>query len=336
MNRLTLLVVGVWGMAFLLSLGLFGVLTAKGEILSRGIANPLLIAGEQVSSEAELPSAESDFSPPNIAVSHERLSALPKAATALLSSPEQLAMRTSRAQPSSPPSTEGPIIIGHSVAGRPLEVYRFGSGPTERMIVAGIHGGYEWNTIALADELITHLSQHPELVPPDKTLYLLRALNPDGEARAHGVEGRANENGVDLNRNWPVNWQYDWPRAGCWVYRSITAGWRPASEAETAALMDFLLHHRIDALISYHSAVLGIFPGGRPPDAASVSLAKAVARVSNYPYPPIDTGCEMTGMFADWASANGIAAIDLELTDHQHTDFEQNLTILSVFLNWKR
>ncbi|RME88965.1 MAG: hypothetical protein D6770_05740, partial [Anaerolineae bacterium] len=97
------------------------------------------------------------------------------------------------------PTGERPITIGYSVSGRPLEVYVFGNGETEKMIVAGIHGGNEWNTIALADELILYLSEHPETVPPDVTLYILRNLNPDGEARAHGIEGRVNDHGVDLN-----------------------------------------------------------------------------------------------------------------------------------------
>src|SRR5918996_6518594 len=43
-----------------------------------------------------------------------------------------------------------PTIIGFSLGARPIEVYRFGAGEKEYLIVAGIHGGYEWNTIALA------------------------------------------------------------------------------------------------------------------------------------------------------------------------------------------
>ena len=34
------------------------------------------------------------------------------------------------------------------------------------------------------------------------------------------------------------------------------------SEPETQALANFLSEHRIDALINYHSAALGIFPAG--------------------------------------------------------------------------
>jgi len=241
--------------------------------------------------------------------------------------------------PASQPLTPIPanrLVIGYSVEGRPLEAYRFGNGPLGRMIVAGIHGGYEWNTIALADELLAHLAEHPEIVPADVTLHILRSLNPDGEARSRGVHGRVNANGVDLNRNWQVHWQAAWPQAGCWKYTPITGGSGPASEKETRALMNFIVAANVEALISYHSAALGIFAGGLPSDAASLSLADAAAAVSDYPYPPLDTGCQYTGQLIDWASYNDIAALDIELTNHRDTDFKQNLDILNVFLNWRR
>jgi hypothetical protein len=60
--------------------------------------------------------------------------------------------------PTPSPFLRGPITIGTSVAGRDLEVFQFGSGDSHRMIVAGIHGGYEGNTIRLADELIQVLT----------------------------------------------------------------------------------------------------------------------------------------------------------------------------------
>ena len=202
------------------------------------------------------------------------------------------------------------------------------------MIVAGIHGGYEYNTIILADELIEYLNNHPEVIPPDQTLFILRAFNPDGFARSRGFSGRANENNVDLNRNFPSKWQPDWPRAGCWDYIPITGGTAAASEPETRALIEFITSRDLKALISYHSAALGIFPGGQPIDPASASLAKAVAAVSDYPYPPIEAGCVYTGQFVDWAVDQGIPAIDIELTNHQDSDFTINLGILSVFLDW--
>jgi len=237
--------------------------------------------------------------------------------------------------PASPtPEIPQPEVIGISVAGRPLHVYKFGNGPIEKMIIAGIHGGYEWNTIVLADELIEYLENHPEIVPPEQTLYLLRAFNPDGYARSTGFGGRANENNVDLNRNFPSYWQAEWPRAGCWDYIPITGGTAPASESETRALMAFVKSHGIQAFISYHSAALGIFPGGQPPDPGSLSLAESIAAVSDYPYPPIEAGCAYTGQLVDWLSDQGIPAIDIELTNHKDSDFAKNLAILSVFLDW--
>ncbi|MEJ2447751.1 MAG: M14 family metallopeptidase [Anaerolineales bacterium] len=242
--------------------------------------------------------------------------------------------------PSPIPPTPTPVnipsqIIGYSVAERPLEVYQFGTGPTQKMIVAGIHGGYEWNTIALANELIDYLSTHPGVVPADQTLYILPAFNPDGFERSRGFGGRANDNNVDLNRNFPSSWQPEWPRAGCWDYIPIEGGSAAASEPETQSLMKFVQKHRISAFISYHSAALGIFPGGQPADPASLSLAEALAEVSEYPYPPIDAGCVFTGQLVDWISDQGIAGVDIELTNHQETDFEINLAILSVFLDWE-
>lgn len=262
---------------------------------------------------------------------------------------------TSIATPTEPPRTEtasaaysatpvqepsgtpaGELVIGYSVAGRPITVTQFGDGPVVRLIVAGIHGGNEWNTSALADELISHLRDQPERVPPEVTLYVLRALNPDGAARGTDIYARANDNNVDLNRNWPSRWQPNWSRNGCWRYLTLSGGSAAGSEPEVRALMAFMHAYAVDAVISYHSAALGIFAGGQPPDDASLSLAEAVAEVSDYPYPPLDFGCIYTGQLIDWASEQGIAALDIELTNHRDTDLEQNLRILDVFMNWHR
>ena len=116
------------------------------------------------------------------------------------------------------PFGQKPEVIGYSVSRRPIEVYTFGQGERQRLIVAGIHGGYEWNTIALADQLITYINDHPGVIPSDVTLFIVRDLNPDGDARDHGIDGRVNDNGVDLNRNFPVNWSASWDQN--WLLRS--------------------------------------------------------------------------------------------------------------------
>jgi protein MpaA len=234
------------------------------------------------------------------------------------------------------PDGPRPGVIGFSLAGRPIEVYAFGAGEREYLIVAGIHGGYEWNTIALANELITHINENPGVIPTDATLYIIRNMNPDGEARDHGVDGRVNNNGVDLNRNFPAkNWTAEWDRDGCWIYRPTTGGAYAGSEPETRTVMAFIKSHKLEAMISYHSAALGVFPGGVPWTADSKRLAKALAKATKYPYPPLDTGCVYTGTLADWAVENGVgAAVDMELADHKNTDFAKNLKALNVFLNF--
>jgi len=229
-----------------------------------------------------------------------------------------------------------PNIIGYSLAGRPIEAYSFGVGEREYLIVAGIHGGYEWNTIELVDELITYIVAHPEAIPSDAKLYIIRNMNPDGEARAHGVDGRVNNNGVDLNRNFPSeNWAADWNRDGCWVYLPTTGGLYGGSEPETRTVMSFITSRKITAMISYHSAALGVFPGGVPWTEDSKRLSKSLAKATGYPYPPVDTGCIYTGTLADWAVENGVgASVDMELRDHKNTDFAENLKALNVLLNF--
>jgi hypothetical protein len=99
--------------------------------------------------------------------------------------------------------------------------------------------------------------------------------------------------------------------------------------------MAFILAHDFDAILNYHSAALGIFPGGLPPEPETYRLAEAVASVSTYPYPPLNIGCVYTGGFTDWADEHDIPALDIELTNHTDTDFEMNLQILNVLLTWQ-
>jgi hypothetical protein len=227
------------------------------------------------------------------------------------------------------PELDGAAAIGWSVAGRRIEVFRFGVGPTQKLLIGGIHGGAEWNTTSLLEELIVYISDHPEMIPKEISLFILPVLNVDGAIRSQGDSGRTNQNGADLNRNWDANWQIDWSRKGCWNQLPTTGG------TETIALANFIKSHHFNAIISYHSAGLGIFPGGSPPAENSKSLAKAISAVAPYPYPPIDTGCIYTGAFVDWAANQGIAALDVELRDHFDTDFSINLKILDVFLHWQ-
>jgi hypothetical protein len=99
--------------------------------------------------------------------------------------------------------------------------------------------------------------------------------------------------------------------------------------------MNFVAVNRIRALISYHSAALGVFPGGDPWEPASERLASALAAATGYPYPPLDIGCTYTGTLADWAVENGVgAAVDMELSSHSSPEFSNNLKALHVLLDF--
>lgn len=237
-----------------------------------------------------------------------------------------------------PPEGEA-FSIGKSIEGKSLDMYRFGSGLIVRVIIGAIHGGYESNTATLVYLLRDDLKSGLIVVPEEITLYLLPVFNPDGFYDYLNLPaGRGNAHGVDINRNWSVLWQPDWDRTGCFNYLRLTAGEFPFSEPETIALRDFLLNNRADALISYHSAMSAIFAGGRPePDLVSDDLARTLSAASLYLYPPTnDPGCQYTGQLIDWASANGIAAVDVELTDHQSNDILINRKLLEAFLAWRR
>jgi murein peptide amidase A len=229
---------------------------------------------------------------------------------------------------------DGPIVIGNTVKNRPINIYRFGTGERAYLIIGGIHGGYELNTVSLTTELIEYFIKNSNLIPVDARLYILNALNVDGLLHPYQFDGRANANGVDLNRNYPVYWEPTWPRDGCWDYGPINSGSRPASEPETIAVMAFMLENPITAVVSYHAAAPGFYVAGEPSDLASIDLANYLSKASGYPYPAIDVGCQMTGSLVDWGLTAGAAGVDLELSDHRNSEFDRNLALVLALLKW--
>lgn len=235
------------------------------------------------------------------------------------------------------------LAPGESSQGWPIEAVRLGNGPTRVAVVGGIHGGYEWNTILLAYQMIDHFTENPDRLPPEITLLIIPSANPDGQVRTVGhagrftpdevglatTSGRANGSGVDLNRNWGCNWK----STAVWSTTTVDPGAVPFSEIETQILRDFLTDPPVEAVIFLHSAAAAVYAGGcgaRHP--LSDEIAKIYAGASGYAFHESFTGYAVSGSATDWLAAQGIPAFEVELNNHRDTDLEQNLAGLLAVL----
>ena len=237
--------------------------------------------------------------------------------------------------------------IGQSSRGFPLTAYQFKNGPQHIIIVGGIHGGYEWNTILLAYEAIEYFKNHPEAVPETVTLIIIPSANPDGQELTTGksgyfttadlaedtIPGRFNGNDVDLNRNWDCQWTAN----AMWRGRVVSGGEKPFSEPETIVLRDFLLRHQPEAVIFLHSAANGVFASGcSDMHQPSMDLAWIYGEAAGYPVFEQFSAYEVTGDAGDWLTTQGIASISIELRNHENLDLEKNLSgMLAVLETYK-
>ena len=113
------------------------------------------------------------------------------------------------------------------------------------------------------------------------TLVILPCSNPDGRAIAIGgnAQYKANYNGVDLNRNFPIYWEkYD--KDG--YYGGPSAG----SEPETQAIMNILRSYPFELVLDCHTAgnVIYYTDSGCTQEFSdrSLALAKELATYSSY------------------------------------------------------
>jgi hypothetical protein len=234
-------------------------------------------------------------------------------------------------------------VIGYSTGERPLTDYQFGSGPTHIVFVGGIHGGYEWNTILLAYDLIDYFRENPALIPAEVTLHIIPAANPDGQYLVTGREGRfslldvaadslpgrVNGGGVDLNRNWDC----DWTANALWRDQPTSGGSLPFSEPETIALRDFILELNPVAVTFWHSAANGVFAAGCPGTyQPSLTLAEIYGRAAGYPVYETFTSYPVTGDASNWLALQGIASVSVELINHENTDWAKNLAGVTAVL----
>ena len=136
----------------------------------------------------------------------------------------------------SPVAQARQVLIGRSVRGRPIIAKVLGpdDAPRKILLVGCIHGN---ECAGLA--ILSALARQP--VPKGIQLWLVGELNPDGTAAGT----RQNADGVDLNRNFPFQWE---PVSDPTYY----SGPRPLSEPESRAAVRLIRRVRPAVTIWYH------------------------------------------------------------------------------------
>jgi hypothetical protein len=162
------------------------------------------------------------------------------------------------------------VTIGRSIRGEPLFALHLGAeSGTEPHAETGERRGKPRTSVVLSavhpNEWIgieTHLALLDRLLDTDlgdRSIISVPVVNPDGVLRVEQNlrAGRRrfvrhNARGVDLNRNFDVNWYRRGilQRLGSFLWSS---GTRPASEPEVEALAHHLSERRVDRALSLHS-----------------------------------------------------------------------------------
>jgi len=220
--------------------------------------------------------------------------------------------------------------IGTSSGGRAITAVRLGTGARVIVLVGGLHGGWEANTVDLVTGLVDHFIRTPADLRSDFSLVMVPVANPDGLALGATERGRFNGAGVDLNRNWGC----DWSAESYWRDQQVDAGARALSEPETEALANFLLSLRPAAALFYHSAADGVFPGNCRGDHGSLAMASYYAAAAGYACCDAFSAYPVSGTAATWADGVGIPAADVELTQSSDPELARNLRALLALQQW--
>ena len=139
------------------------------------------------------------------------------------------------------------IEFGRSVQGVPLTFYRRQSGSDgARVLVIGCIHGDEF----VGNRVVDILRDLP--LEGNIDLWMVRSMNPDGQQ----LRTRQNANGVDLNRNFPGNWQKI-GKPGSWQY----SGSDSASEPEVQGVVKLGELVKPQFVIWYHQDYFRIGPG---------------------------------------------------------------------------
>jgi hypothetical protein len=237
-------------------------------------------------------------------------------------------------------------VIGQSADGNDISAYSFGTGTKEILLVAGIHGGYSWNTSQLAYELIDHLDGIKDDLT-DVRVTVIPVLNPDGldtvfgttgklssaltaSIPANTVPGRFNGNNVDLNRNFDCEWQ----ASGVWQSRTVSGGASAFSEPESQAIRAYVEKYRPTSVIAYYSSAGGVYASNcnNGVSNATKSLMQDYGTAAGYTMHESYDYYATTGDMANWLAKENIPTISVLLTNHTSTEFTKNRAGLTAVI----
>jgi hypothetical protein len=157
------------------------------------------------------------------------------------------------------------VVIGRSTQGRPIAAYRLGTARlARRVLVVGCIHGDEPEGLKVTRRLISRARLH------GASLWVVPTLNPDGLAAGT----RHNARDVDLNRNFPSEWD-----------ALAVSGSRALSEPETKAMARLIRRLRPAVTIWFHQPQRIVRAWGRSAGVARryAQLARAGFRAIRWP-----------------------------------------------------
>ncbi|MBP6948818.1 MAG: hypothetical protein KBB50_01960 [Candidatus Pacebacteria bacterium] len=240
-------------------------------------------------------------------------------------------------------------VLGTSVSGNNITAYHYGEGSTELLFIGGIHGGYEWNTVLVAYQLMDYLKANPNSIPKNVKVTVIPVLNPDGLKKVTGstgrftkadvsteerviTAGRFNTNTVDLNRNFDC----DWKKTGVWQTKPVSGGTSAFSEPESQAIKSYVDTNKPTAVVVWYSAAGGVFASSchNGVSTETSAITKKFAAASGYPaYESFDFYAT-SGDMVNWFAKNNTPAISVILTNHTDTEWSKNLAGIKALLTY--
>jgi protein MpaA len=186
--------------------------------------------------------------------------------------------------------THSGSVIGRSVEGRPIRVWRIGDPRSRRraLIVGCIHGN-ECAGMAVTSRLVTRAHAAVDL-------WVVQNLNPDG--LQHNT--RQNAHGIDLNRNFGAMWKRI-GQPGSYQY----SGGRPWSEPETRVARDLIRRLRPQVSIWFHQPQAIVRAWG-----PSMPTARRFAGLAEVPYRSLPWP---NGTAVNWQNHAGMTSFVVEL-----------------------